>query len=44
MINLQVELRDIDSGNKVNERLRTDETVESILHYHLIYFLANNYF
>ncbi|KAM7523063.1 hypothetical protein LguiA_012965 [Lonicera macranthoides] len=27
---IQVELRDIDSGNKVNERLRTDETVERV--------------
>ncbi|KAK9058538.1 hypothetical protein SSX86_023380 [Deinandra increscens subsp. villosa] len=26
----QVELRDVDSGNKVNERFRTDETVEKI--------------
>lgn len=27
---IQVELRDIDSGNKLNERLRTDETVEKV--------------
>lgn len=27
---IQVELRDVDSGNKVNERFRTDETVEKI--------------
>ncbi|GAA0178451.1 translation elongation factor [Lithospermum erythrorhizon] len=27
---IQVELRDIDSGNKVNERLRTDEAVEKV--------------
>ncbi|KAL1557433.1 elongation factor P-like [Salvia divinorum] len=27
---IQVELRDIDSGNKLNERLRTDEKVEKI--------------
>ncbi|KAL8529038.1 hypothetical protein ACS0TY_006486 [Phlomoides rotata] len=27
---MQVELRDVDSGNKVNERLRTDESVEKI--------------
>lgn len=26
----QVELRDVDSGNKVNERLRTDEAIESM--------------
>lgn len=32
----QVELRDVDSGNKVNERLRTDETVEST-HLHLLW-------
>lgn len=25
-----MELRDVDSGNKVNERLRTDEPVESM--------------
>lgn len=29
-LTLQVELRDVDSGNKVNERLRTDEAVESM--------------
>lgn len=29
-LKLQVELRDVDSGNKVNERLRTDEAVESM--------------
>ncbi|KAG5517752.1 hypothetical protein RHGRI_038212 [Rhododendron griersonianum] len=27
---IQVELRDVDSGNKVNERLRTDEAVEKV--------------
>ncbi|XP_041992017.1 elongation factor P-like [Salvia splendens] len=27
---IQVELRDVDSGNKLNERLRTDEKVEQI--------------
>ncbi|GKD44382.1 putative elongation factor P (EF-P) family protein, partial [Tanacetum coccineum] len=27
---IQVELRDVDSGNKVNERFRTDETVEKV--------------
>ncbi|KAD3640544.1 hypothetical protein E3N88_29767 [Mikania micrantha] len=27
---IQVELRDVDSGNKVNERFRTDETIEKI--------------
>ncbi|XP_074331607.1 uncharacterized protein LOC141668573 [Apium graveolens] len=27
---IQVELRDVDSGNKVNERLRTDEAVERV--------------
>lgn len=27
---IQVELRDIDSGNKVNERFRTDETIERV--------------
>ncbi|GER50727.1 elongation factor P [Striga asiatica] len=27
---IQVELRDVDSGSKVNERLRTDEKVEKI--------------
>lgn len=27
---MQVELRDVDSGNKVNERLRTDEMVEKV--------------
>ncbi|KAK2970299.1 hypothetical protein RJ640_012651 [Escallonia rubra] len=27
---IQVELRDTESGNKVNERLRTDETVEKV--------------
>ncbi|XP_034688383.1 elongation factor P [Vitis riparia] len=27
---IQVELRDIDSGSKVNEKFRTDETIESV--------------
>ncbi|KAL1809564.1 hypothetical protein DCAR_0729114 [Daucus carota subsp. sativus] len=27
---IQVELRDVDSGNKVNERLRTDEAIERV--------------
>ncbi|KAI7982212.1 Elongation factor P [Camellia lanceoleosa] len=27
---IQVELRDIDSGNKINERLRTDEAIEKV--------------
>ncbi|CAK9144727.1 unnamed protein product [Ilex paraguariensis] len=26
----KVELRDVDSGNKVNERLRTDEALERV--------------
>lgn len=31
---LQVELRDVNTGSKVNERLRTDETVESMYAFH----------
>ena len=27
---IQVELRDIDSGSKVNEKFRTDEAIESV--------------
>lgn len=38
---IQVELRDVDSGNKVNERLRTDEAVEKVFveekHYKYLY-------
>jgi translation elongation factor P len=38
---IQVELRDIDSGSKLNERFRTDETIESIFveekHYTYLY-------
>lgn len=30
-----MELRDVDSGSKLNERLRTDETVESMHSRHL---------
>lgn len=40
---LQVELRDVDSGNKVNERLRTDEAIESISFYYFITVLRNYY-
>lgn len=40
---LQVELRDVDSGNKVNERLRTDEAIESIPFDYFIIVLRNYY-
>ncbi|XP_052194399.1 uncharacterized protein LOC127802562 isoform X2 [Diospyros lotus] len=29
---IQVELRDVDSGNKINERFRTDEAIENLAH------------
>jgi hypothetical protein len=28
---LQVELRDVDTGNKITERFRTDEALESMM-------------
>lgn len=36
-----MELRDVDSGSKVNERLRTDEPVESMNYFHVLTKMGN---
>lgn len=38
---LQVELRDVDTGNKVTERFRTDEAIESMYMNYQSFFFTN---